>query len=100
MLIHEHPVEMFECSEVTTVKGDKDRHHFAGRQPPGALSAALAGGQHPLPPKRFHPTAEVVHVTKQRFPIHGILSSLASLPETNWGEYLFSCRKVIPNSGC
>jgi hypothetical protein len=64
------------------------------------LAAAFSGGQHPLSPKRFRPPTKVVYVTKQRFPIHGILSSLASLPETNWGEYLFSYRNVIPNSGC
>jgi hypothetical protein len=93
----EHEVEMFECSEVAAVEGDKDRHHLAGSEPPGTPSSALAVGQHPLPKKGFRRPTKVVHVTKQRFPIHGILSSLASLPLTNWGEYLFSCRRLIPN---
>jgi hypothetical protein len=94
-----HEVEMFECSEVAAVEGDKDRHHLTGSEPSGTPSAALAVAQHPLPQKRFRRPTKVVHVAKQRFPIHGILSSLAFLPLTTWGEYLFSCRTFIPNSG-
>jgi hypothetical protein len=99
MLFLEHDVKMFECSEVATVKGDKDRHHLAGSEPPSTISVSLASGQLTLTHKGLHNSTIVVHITKQRFPIHGILSSLAALPIMTWGEYLFSRIIVIPNSG-
>jgi hypothetical protein len=99
MPFREHAVKMLEGSEVAAVKGDEDCHYLAGRQSPSTLTAPLTGSQHPLPKERLRHPTEVVQFTKQRFPIHGILSSLVSLPMTTWGEYLFSFRNVIPNSG-
>jgi len=66
---------MLEVSEVALVKGDKNRHDLAGGQTPFSVPT-------PLPQARLRHKTKIVHVTKQRFPIHGILSSLASLPGT------------------
>ena len=94
MLFQEHEVIMLERAEVAAVKDDEDRHDLARCESPIAIPSPFAANQLPLSQLRFHHLAIIVHVTKQRFPIHCILSSLASLPMTTWGEYLFSKVRV------
>jgi hypothetical protein len=90
---------MFEGSKVALVKCDQDCYNLAGGQTSLSITMPSSFSQHPLPQQWFRHETKVVHVTKESFPIHGILSSLASLPITIWGEYLFFGRNVIPNSG-
>jgi hypothetical protein len=87
---------MFECSEVAGMKRDKDSHDLTGSELPIPSSLPFAGRQQSLVQLRFNGLTIIVHITKQRFPVHGILSSLASLPMTTWGEYLFLSHHVIP----